>query len=144
MVSTISSNCGCKYASPPVKLTCRAPKGMASTRSLSSNLTGKSDCSLGKPCKQCWQCKSQRYVVIRICLLSIKDIMLIDHDQQLGSAYRVHRTSAGFRAHFRGSGPTPAKNAGQAADSASDGFVRQIPPLPVTPAVSLLPQFMKE
>jgi len=41
--------------------------------------------------------------------------------------HRVHRTSAGC-AHTFGIQP-------QTADSASGGFVRQIPPLPVTPAV---------
>jgi len=44
----------------------------------------------------------------------------------------VQRTSAGVPPQFRVSGPNPAKNAGQAADSASGGFIRQFPPLPVT------------
>jgi len=42
----------------------------------------------------------------------------------------VHRTSAGFALTFGDSAPT--------ADSASGGFFRQVPPLPVTLAVGLL------
>jgi hypothetical protein len=47
--------------------------------------------------------------------------------ERTGRSDWVHRTSAGFRPHFRDSGPNPVKNAGQAADSAFGGFVRQVP-----------------
>ena len=47
--------------------------------------------------------------------------------ERTGRTHRVHRTSAGIRHTFR--------VAPQTADSASGGFIRQIPPLPVPPAV---------
>jgi hypothetical protein len=48
--------------------------------------------------------------------------------------YWVHRTSAGAARTFGEAAPTPPRTRGRRADSASGGFVRHIPPLPV-PAV---------
>ncbi|PKN93750.1 MAG: hypothetical protein CVU44_08010 [Chloroflexi bacterium HGW-Chloroflexi-6] len=53
-------------------------------------------------------------------------------------------TTAGSSPTLSGFSPNPARAPQQAADSVSGGFVRQVPPLPVTPAVGQVAKSSRE